>query len=84
MARKNQPILAKDTEENDAWKKIKMEQDEEIAVQFWEDRLVERCWDVWKQGYQWTIVSELSLFYALISIPLYIFIDYHGSSRTGS
>lgn len=42
--------------EDDAWKKIKMAQDETVADQFREDRLVERCWEVWKQGYQWIIV----------------------------
>ncbi|THH32104.1 hypothetical protein EUX98_g2082 [Antrodiella citrinella] len=39
--------------EDDAWNKVKMAQDEKAADQFREDRLVERCWEVWKQGYQW-------------------------------
>lgn len=42
--------------EDDAWKKIQMERDEKEADQFREDRLVERCWEVWKQGLQWIIV----------------------------
>ncbi|THG95070.1 hypothetical protein EW026_g6516 [Hermanssonia centrifuga] len=41
--------------EDDAWKKIKMAQDEKEADRFREDRLVERCWEVWKQGFQWII-----------------------------
>lgn len=42
--------------EDEAWKKIQMARDEEAADMFREDRLVERCYDVWKQGYQWIIV----------------------------
>ncbi|KAH8833803.1 hypothetical protein DL96DRAFT_1578456 [Flagelloscypha sp. PMI_526] len=39
--------------EEDAWNKVKIVRDEQIAVQFYEDRLTERCWDVWKQGALW-------------------------------
>lgn len=42
--------------EEDAWAKIKEAQDEKEADRFREDKLVERCWEVWKQGYQWIIV----------------------------
>ncbi|KAJ3519427.1 hypothetical protein NM688_g9302 [Phlebia brevispora] len=35
-----------------------MAQDEETADQFREDRLVERCWIVWKQGYQWILTTN--------------------------
>ena len=42
--------------EDDAWKKIQMARDEEEADRFREERLIERCWDVWKQGYQWIVV----------------------------
>ena len=42
--------------EDDAWKKIKEDQDYKEADRFREDKLVERCFEVWKQGYQWIIV----------------------------
>lgn len=44
--------------ENDAWNKIKMERDEREADRFREERLLERCWDVWRQGYQWTVTTH--------------------------
>lgn len=40
-----------DTE--DAWKRIKMEQDEKFADEFREETLVHHCWNVWKQGLAW-------------------------------
>jgi protein SFI1 len=45
--------------EQDAWSKIKMERDERDADIFWSDRLLERCWEVWKQGFQWIIVRYI-------------------------
>lgn len=44
--------------EGDAWTKIKEAQDYEEADHFREDRLLERCWEVWKQGYQWIITTH--------------------------
>ncbi|KAJ7774770.1 hypothetical protein B0H16DRAFT_1303578 [Mycena metata] len=44
--------------EDDAWKKIKMLQDEKVADAFRQDRLVERCWEVWKEGFQWIITTN--------------------------
>ncbi|TFY83893.1 hypothetical protein EWM64_g113 [Hericium alpestre] len=45
--------------EEEAWEKIRMAEDEKEADKFREDRLVERCWEVWKQGYEWiTTTSE--------------------------
>ncbi|KAJ7452477.1 CTLH/CRA C-terminal to lish motif domain-containing protein [Mycena galericulata] len=44
--------------EDDAWKKIKMIQDEKHADRFREDRLLERCWEVWKQGFQWIVTTN--------------------------
>lgn len=41
---------------DDAWNKVKMFQDEKEANRFREDRLVERCWEVWKSGYDWILV----------------------------
>jgi protein SFI1 len=51
--------------EGDAWKKIKMLQDEKDAEAFRQDRLLERCWEVWREGFQWIIVSVFSLDSAL-------------------
>lgn len=44
--------------EDEAWNKVKMMQDEKEADRFREEKLVERCWDVWKQGFDWIIVSS--------------------------
>lgn len=45
--------------DQDAWNKIRMERDERDADNFRSDRLLERCWDVWKQGFQWIIVRYM-------------------------
>ena len=45
--------------DQDAWNKIKMERDEIDADNFRSDRLLERCWDVWKQGFRWIIVRYI-------------------------
>ena len=42
--------------EEDAWKKIKMARDEDDADKFRDDKLLERCWEIWLLGYQWLIV----------------------------
>ncbi|KIM62097.1 hypothetical protein SCLCIDRAFT_15938 [Scleroderma citrinum Foug A] len=44
--------------EEDAWKKIKMERDEEDADKFREFKLLERCWETWLLGYQWIITTN--------------------------
>ncbi|TFY63971.1 hypothetical protein EVJ58_g2926 [Rhodofomes roseus] len=44
--------------EDDAWKKIKEAQDCKEADRFREDKLLERCWEVWKQGFQWIITTH--------------------------
>ncbi|TFK54938.1 hypothetical protein OE88DRAFT_1653513 [Heliocybe sulcata] len=44
--------------ENDAWNKIKMERDEKEADRFREDKLVEKCWNVWRQGHKWIITTH--------------------------
>ncbi|KAF5365583.1 hypothetical protein D9758_003196 [Tetrapyrgos nigripes] len=44
--------------EEEAWKKVKMLQDEKEADRFRQERLLERCWDVWKQGYKWIITID--------------------------
>ncbi|KAF9500919.1 hypothetical protein BDN71DRAFT_1439816 [Pleurotus eryngii] len=44
--------------EKDAWKKIEMRRDEEEADRFYQERLKERCWDVWRQGFDWIITTN--------------------------
>ncbi len=42
--------------ENEAWKKIQMERDEKEAQLFYQDKLLERCWEMWKNGHKWVVV----------------------------
>ncbi|KAH8106712.1 Sfi1 spindle body protein-domain-containing protein [Cristinia sonorae] len=44
--------------EDDAWNKVKMAQDEKAADRFREERLVERCFEVWKNGYEWITTTN--------------------------
>ena len=46
--------------ENEAWKKIQAERDEKEAQLFYQDKLLEHCWEMWKNGYKWVIVREIS------------------------
>ena len=46
---------------DDAWKNIKMEQDEQYADTFRNDMLLTRCWEIWRQGFQWITVSVLMM-----------------------
>ena len=46
---------------DDAWKNIKMEQDEKYADDFRNDMLLTRCWEIWRQGFQWIMVSALMI-----------------------
>ena len=41
----------------DPFERIRYAQLMELADQFRNDRLVERCYEVWKSGYEWIIVS---------------------------
>lgn len=41
---------------DDAWKNIKMEEDEKTADEFRDTMLVARCWEIWRQGLQWITV----------------------------
>ncbi|KAF7305124.1 CTLH domain-containing protein [Mycena kentingensis (nom. inval.)] len=40
---------------DDTFKRIEMEKKEQDAVRFYEDRLVERCWQVWRTGFGWIV-----------------------------
>ncbi|KAJ7063252.1 hypothetical protein C8F01DRAFT_66538 [Mycena amicta] len=42
----------------DTWKKIQMEGAEADADRFHQDRLLERCWQVWKGGHQWIVETN--------------------------
>lgn len=42
---------------DDAWKNIRLEQDEKVADKFREDMLIARCWEIWRQGFTWITVS---------------------------
>ncbi|KAK0197165.1 hypothetical protein F5146DRAFT_1099463 [Armillaria mellea] len=46
------------SKEDDVWKKIDMLRDEQEADTFRRLRLLERCWDVWKQGFQWIMTTN--------------------------
>lgn len=52
--------------EDDAWKKVRMARNEEEADAFRRDKLLERCWLVWREGFQWISVRahiHLNAFY---------------------
>ncbi|KAI0721662.1 hypothetical protein C8T65DRAFT_800148 [Cerioporus squamosus] len=53
--RRGRSDSAADTE--DPFEKIRRERDEELADRFRNDRLVERCYDVWKKGYEWIMTT---------------------------
>ncbi|KAK0459672.1 uncharacterized protein EV420DRAFT_1537125 [Desarmillaria tabescens] len=52
------PVKASVISEDDPWKKIDMLRDEQDADTFRRLRLIERCWDVWKQGFQWIMTTN--------------------------
>jgi protein SFI1 len=47
--------------EVDVWAKVREARDEVEAEKFRERKLVERCWDVWLQGFEWVQVGTASL-----------------------
>ncbi|KAK0240195.1 CTLH/CRA C-terminal to lish motif domain-containing protein [Armillaria nabsnona] len=46
------------SKEDDVWKKIDMLRDEQEADAFRQLRLIERYWEVWKQGFQWIMTTN--------------------------
>ncbi|KAJ8520415.1 hypothetical protein ONZ45_g2769 [Pleurotus djamor] len=44
--------------DEDAWKNIEMQRNEEEAHRFYIDKLLERYWDAWKQNYDWIITTN--------------------------
>lgn len=70
--------------EDDAWTKIRMAGDEKEADRFREDRLVERCWEVWKQGYQWIVVCMQSFRMSQVTkMPPLLFSPDHERANLG-
>ena len=61
-------------DEDVVWSKVRVEQDERSADQFRNKRLLQRCFDVWKQGHDWVIVRFLlvSVLFYLIQPPSHI------------
>ena len=47
------------TDDDDAWNKIRIAQDEKLADQFRNERLLQQCFDVWRQGFDWITVCSL-------------------------
>jgi protein SFI1 len=47
--------------EDDVWAKVREARNEVEADKFRERKLVERCWDVWIQGFEWVQVSTAGL-----------------------
>lgn len=52
---------AKVVDLDDAWKNLRMEQDEKFADKFREDVILARCWEMWRQGFLWITVSFILL-----------------------
>ncbi|KAF9069947.1 hypothetical protein BDP27DRAFT_1447443 [Rhodocollybia butyracea] len=50
--------------EEEAWKKVKMLQDEREADRFREEKLVEHFYDLWKQEFQWIITTNKEVLHA--------------------
>ncbi|KAH8117554.1 Sfi1 spindle body protein-domain-containing protein [Phellopilus nigrolimitatus] len=55
---KQPPLRDTSLNEEDTWKKVKMNRDEKEADKFREVMLLERCWQVWKGGLHWLITIE--------------------------
>lgn len=48
-----------ETDEDDAWNKIRVQQLEAEADRLREGKMLERCWHVWTKSYQWIVVCLL-------------------------
>lgn len=51
-------IQSRGQDEDDTWNRIRMQQLEAEADMFRAERLLERCWEVWKQAYRWIVVGS--------------------------
>lgn len=74
------------THEDDVWSKARVEQDEQSADQFRNTRLLQRCFDVWKQGYDWVIVRFLLVLrvHAAKSNPRPSFLPHHAGNDSSN
>lgn len=74
------------THEDDVWSKARVEQDEQSADQFRNTRLLQRCFDVWKQGYDWVIVRFLLVLcvHAAKSNPRPSFLLHHAGNDSSN
>ena len=60
VSSKPSEVLKSVINEDDVWAKVREARDGIEADKFREMKLVERCWDVWIQGFQWVQVSTLA------------------------
>ena len=60
-------------DEDDPWNKIRVAQDEQSADRFRNVRLLQRSFDVWRQGHDWIIVRFFRLVHPLSSCAEYCF-----------
>ncbi len=67
---------------DEAWKNIKMEQDEKFADEYRDNLLSSRCWDIWKQGYIWVMV-RVQVWFTLQN-PNPISVEYQSASPRGT
>ena len=58
-------------DEDDAWNKIRVSQDEQAADRFRNVRLLQRSFDVWRQGHEWIVVRFLLLVHPLLRFAEY-------------
>ncbi|KAF8959025.1 hypothetical protein BDZ97DRAFT_1923172 [Flammula alnicola] len=60
---------------DDAWKNIRLEQDEKFADKFREDMLVARCWEMWRQGFLWITTTHQQIGEARDKLLLRLFMQ---------
>ncbi|KZT11400.1 uncharacterized protein LAESUDRAFT_734266 [Laetiporus sulphureus 93-53] len=61
---------ANSIDEDEAWNKVMEVQDCKEADRFREDKLIERCWDIWRQGYEWIITTHDQIVHARDTVVL--------------
>ncbi|CAA7271758.1 unnamed protein product [Cyclocybe aegerita] len=64
---------------DDAWKNIKMEEDEKCADDFRETILIAKCFEIWKQGYFWIKTTHQQIQEARDSLLLRVFMQRWGT-----
>ncbi|KAG6878740.1 hypothetical protein C0993_011555 [Termitomyces sp. T159_Od127] len=61
--------------EDDAWTKIRRERDEAEAENFRKTKLLERCWKVWTQLYQWIVTTNVQIAEARDNLIMRIYLQ---------